>query len=684
MDALTTILIAAFCLGVILAFVASIVYVRRQRLREARQLAELAENRRFYLALIDNNLDTLAVADADGRLRFYNKSLVDLLGFSPESLRTTDFRVHIHPEDRPRFDQQWQDLLEGKDPVNFDPFRYADIWGNYHWKRFITRNMLDDPDIRGFILSSSDITDLIETMDALRLTEQRIRVALNGADIAVFNLDLAGQFTWVFNPLFGHTVEFLMGKTGDDLFPPHCAERFDAMRRRVIAEGGNVTDELDYLEDGERHILSVQMERLVDPNGRVVGVVGSAADITRLRTGYEKVQSAHRMEAIGKLTGGIAHDFNNLLAVIVGNLELLKDHVSANPELSHFVDLALGAADRGAGLTRSLLAFARKQSLDISLVDPNRVLAEIAELMRRSLPPTIRLVFDAAPTVWPCRADPGQLQNAIINLVVNSRDAMPDGGTITISTSNTRLDRDEDRSLPADVETADYVLICVADNGTGMTPDVLEHVFEPFFTTKPVGVGSGLGLPMVYGFAKQIGGHLTLDSAPGKGTRVCFYLPRERAAVRALARGPERGPLPPVRGATILVVDNNEDIRTLTAALLRRSGYRIVEAESGAAAIDRLRSDESIALLITDMLLGPGPNGMEVIHQARALHPDLPVVLMSGYTETSEANRLARPPDMPLLRKPFRRQELEAMVNEALAKAARPDLRGLTGSGGRQ
>ena len=666
MSAQALFLITLFCTGTILAFVATIVYVRRQQAREARQVAELIENRRFYLALIDNNLDTLAVSDPTGHLRFFNQSLVDLLGFSHAELRGMDFRDHIHPDDRAQFDKQWEKLVTGTDPVNFTPFRYYDAHGNYHWKRFLCRNMMRDPDIHGLVLSSSDITDLIEAMDALRLTEQRIRIALAGADIAVYNQDLEGRFTWVFNPLFDFTVDSLLGKTDVDILPPEAAERAVALRKKAIEEGGHVTEEIEYIQDNHRRVISVHLERLLDPNGQVVGVVGSASDVTRLRAIAEQTQLSQRTEAIGKLTGGIAHDFNNLLAIIVGNLELLQEHLEKEPQLCHFANLALKAADRGAGLTRSLLAFARKQSLEISVVDPEKVLAEISELMRRSLPPTIRLVFKAESEGWHCRADPGQLQNAIINLVINARDAMPDGGTVTISTANTHLDHNNDETLPLDVQTGDYVLICVCDTGTGMPPEVLEHVLEPFYTTKPPGKGSGLGLSIVYGFVKQLGGHLTIDSLPGKGTTICMYLPRQLEETEA--RPVERqAAVPTARGATILVVDDDEDVRQLTCALLKRMDYKILEADSGDAALTRLQSGTPIDLLLTDMFLGPGTSGLDLIDRARKLYPNLPVVLMSGYLNVATTEDADREINAPLLRKPFRRHELETIVNEALA-----------------
>ncbi|HEY4546780.1 MAG TPA: PAS domain-containing protein [Pedomonas sp.] len=673
MSTLAIVLLLIFCIGVLLAFIASLIYLRRQRLREARALAELVESKRFYLTLIDNNLDTLAVATPDGRFRFVNKSLIDLLGFTPEQMQQMDLRDYVHPDDMERFLAEWDQLVSGTAPVNFEPFRFADARGVYHWKRLIARNMLADPDIRGLILSSSDITDLINAMNALRQTEQRIRIAMSGADIAVFNVDLSGRLTWMFNPLLDKPPEELLGKTAFEYLPVDVASRLAAMRDKVIREGGHQSDEIDFVDNGKRRVITFHYEQLRGPDGQVVGVVGAAADITKVRVVADQMEVSHRMEAIGQLTGGIAHDFNNLLAVIVGNLELLKDHLHGETQVEHFVDLALTAADRGAALTRSLLAFARKQSLEIKHVDPNKVLKEIAELLRRSLPPSIQLTFRSPEQIWRCRADAGQLQNAIINLVVNARDAMPEGGTITISTANTTLDHDSDAMLPPDVTAGEYVLICVSDTGTGMPPDVVERVFEPFFTTKPHGQGSGLGLSIVYGFAKQLGGHLAIESTPGAGTSVCLYLPRIEEQARETGAAPPAA-APAATGATILVVDDDEDVRHLTVSLLERAGYRTLEADNGDTALDLMARDGTIDVLLTDMLLGSGPSGLDLIKQVETRHPDLPVVLMSGYINpTAVEGVVDQRLDVPLLRKPFRRQQLEAMINEVLA-SRRPSL----------
>lgn len=671
MSTLATFLVIAFSVGVVAAFIAYILLVHRHQGIEARTVADLIESRRYYLALLDNSHDTIGVLDAKGRAKFFNVAFEKEVGISRSEIAGVDLRTFIHPDDLERFTETWMQLLSTTEPVEFEPFRYKVASGEWLYKHMIARNMLDDPDITGVVISTRNITDYVNALNELRLNEQRIRIALAGADICVYNLDIEGRCTWVFNPLFDYTPEELLGSNEFDVLPPGPAAQLAALRHKVLAEGGQAKDEVDFVDRGSRRVIAVSLERHLDQYGNIIGLVGAAANMTERKTSLERLQGAQRMEAIGKLTGGIAHDFNNLLAIIVGNLELLKDHLEDKPRLSHFVDISLRAADRGATLTRSLLAFARRQTLAITDVDPNKLLEEIHELLRRSLPPAIHLVLQPDPQTWHCMADAGQLQNAVINLVINSRDAMPSGGTITISTTNTRLVHDETGALPGDVATGDYVLIAVADTGTGMPPHVLEHVFEPFYTTKPPGSGTGLGLSIVYGIAKQIGGHVAIQSTEGQGTTVRLYLPRFVHEEKTQEEAAQKQ-TPAAKGEIILVVDDDDDVRQLTTALLQLSGYTVLEAENGFQALEILKTDTPISLMLTDVLLGTGPNGTDLMDVARTVRPYLPVVLMSGYTDMSMIEEKAPGPPAPLLHKPFRRHELEAVIHQTLQAASNP------------
>ncbi len=395
------------------------------------------------------------------------------------------------------------------------------------------------------------------------------------------------------------------------------------------------------------------------------GVVwfGFFQDITDMRQLDERLQQAQKAEAIGQLTGGVAHDFNNLLGVISGNLELLRDALATRPDLHELADSALTAVDRGAVLTRSLLAFARQQPLSPTAVNVNELVEELIPLLRRTLGETIRIDFAHAASHWICEVDPGQLQNAIINLAVNSRDAMPDGGALTIETANAALDHTYAAGQP-ELAPGDYVMLAVSDTGTGMAPEVVAKAFEPFFTTKGLAGGSGLGLSMVYGFAKQSRGHVNIYSEPGHGTTVKLYLPR-RLGTGDLTRAPETT----TQGSgheKILIVEDDEAMRRLAGRLLRAMGYVTAEAATGAEALDLLERDPAIALILSDVVLPDGMKGPQLAAQAKSMRPDIKLIYMSGYTENAIAHHGRLDAGVTLLQKPFRRSELGAKVRAVL------------------
>ena len=393
------------------------------------------------------------------------------------------------------------------------------------------------------------------------------------------------------------------------------------------------------------------------------GLVSIRLDITPRKQAEDQLRQAQKMQAIGQLTGGIAHDFNNLLTVIVGNLDLIVEATAADTALAAKAASALQAAERGAELTKRLLAFARRQSLQPRLVEVNGLTEGMGELLRRSLGSNIELALKLDPGLWPTLVDPGEVENALLNLAINARDAMPEGGRLTIETANRRLDADYAAQEP---ETApgDYVMLAVSDNGAGMTPDVLARAFEPFFSTKPPGQGTGLGLSTVYGFAKQSGGHVKLYSEPGHGTTVRLYLPRAEAG---------SGSLPAMAAAVtgggrerILVVEDDADVRTLAVSVLRGLGYDVLEAGDGPAALVLLRGGAAVDLLFTDLVMPGGLNGAELAEAARALRPRLKTLYTSGYTEAAAVRNGQVGRDGELLSKPYRRQELAESVRQAL------------------
>lgn len=390
--------------------------------------------------------------------------------------------------------------------------------------------------------------------------------------------------------------------------------------------------------------------------------VGAVANVLSgaIQRGHADEQLAHaqRLDALGQLTGGIAHDFNNLLTIISGNLQLLEMDGAKDPETAEIVASASRAVERGSALTRKLLGFSRRQRLTPRAVRPELLLADLSDMLGRTLGEQIRVMAsctDALPAVF---ADPGELEAALINLALNARDAMPNGGKLLISAHALEVQGDDDLAPGA------YVVFSVLDTGVGMPPEVSARAFEPFFTTKGPGKGSGLGLSMVYGFVKQSGGRLTLESEIGAGTRIDMVLP---VAQEMAARVPENSAVAQ-RGASILVVEDEPEVRRIAASFLRSAGYVPLEAADAASARAIFDAHEDIEMLFTDVVLGAGESGIELAHELKARRPTLKVLLTSGYEFDSRGDDLAEEPAFPLLRKPYRREELTAVWQRVLSE----------------
>ncbi len=380
----------------------------------------------------------------------------------------------------------------------------------------------------------------------------------------------------------------------------------------------------------------------------------------------EALRQSSKMEAVGQLTGGLAHDFNNLLTGITGSLELLQTRVSQGrmDELDRYVTAAQGAARRAAALTHRLLAFSRRQTLDPKPTEIYALVGGMADLIRRTVGPEITLELLGGGGLWTTLVDANQLENALLNLCINARDAMPDGGRLTVQVANARLDGAAARAQG--LEPGPYVELAVRDTGTGMRPDVLAHAFDPFFTTKPIGLGTGLGLSMVYGFARQSGGQASIVSAPGQGTSVMLHLPRHLGGAAAEAAPEEPATGGAGRGETVLVIDDEPTIRMLASEVLGELGYTVIEAGDGASGLQVLGSQRRIDLLITDVGLPGGMNGRQIADAAREQRPGLQVLFITGYAENVLTGRDEVSPWMRVLTKPFGMQALARLVREML------------------
>ena len=380
-----------------------------------------------------------------------------------------------------------------------------------------------------------------------------------------------------------------------------------------------------------------------------------SAELLRSR---EELAQAQRLEAIGQLTGGVAHDFNNLLTVITGNLELMLRARDDAEKIERLAQGAMKAAQRGERLVRQLLTYARRQITRPETVNPNQLIVDIENLMRRAIGEQIEVVMMLSPVLAPAQIDPGEFETAILNLVINSRDALTSGGRITIETRNVTIDRQYTASNP-EVAPGPYVMIAVTDTGIGMTPAVLARAFDPFFTTKEVGKGSGLGLSQVYGFAKTAGGHVTIDSELGIGTTVKLYLPKSSDRPVTPATVPETASLRPASGhETILVVEDNEDVLMVAAESLRELGYQVATAVNAAQALDILRGDQPVNLLFSDVIMPGGMNGTQLAVEARRIRPELKVLLTSGYTAAALSREHGLPDNLNIVEKPYQREEL--------------------------
>jgi CheY-like chemotaxis protein len=374
------------------------------------------------------------------------------------------------------------------------------------------------------------------------------------------------------------------------------------------------------------------------------------------------------MEAIGQLTGGIAHDFNNLLTIIVGNIELLQRRLPEDAgRLRRAADSALHGARRAATLTQRLLAFSRRQPLDPKPIEANRLVAEMSELLRRTLGETIVLETVLAGGLWRTQADVNQLENAVLNLAVNARDAMPNGGKLTIETANARLDEAYVESLPEPLPPGQYVQIAVSDTGTGMDKNTMEKVFEPFFTTKEAGKGTGLGLSQVYGFVRQSNGHVRVYSELGEGTTFKIYLPRLLGAEDRPIAAPAQIPVAARgEGEVVLVVEDEHELRHYTTETLRELGYEVLEAPDGQTAVDIMSRHPEIHLLFTDVVLAGRINGRALADEAVRRRPGLKVLFTTGYTSNAIVHHGRLDPGVHLLGKPFTYTELAAKVRRVL------------------
>ncbi len=541
----------------------------------------------------------------------------------------------------------------------------------------------------GFVTIYKDVTEARRAAQALKESHDELerRVAERTRTLASLNEALRKSEEWI--RLVADTVPAVIGYVDSDQKYRFANRRYEEWLGlppdKII--GHDARDVLGAVYDGHEPFMRQALAGRVvsrefplrtasgevvqaavsfiphfDDDGRVLGYFVLGQDVTDRQQAEGALRQAQKMKAVGQLTGGLAHDFNNLLTIIIGNLAVLQEEAGGDSSVQSLISPALDAARRGARLVQRLLAFARQHPLQVKPVDVGALVWGMEDLLRQTLGAAIDIEFRVAGTVWPVRADPHQFENAVLNLAINGRDAMPEGGRLTVTVDNATFDDGYAARRP-DAAPGDYVVVAVSDTGAGMAAEVLERAFEPFFTTKEVGKGSGMGLAMVYGFVRQSGGHVVIDSRPGAGTTVRLCLPRASAQAEP-APGPVGREAVPGGRETVLVVEDDAGVRAFVAGALRELGYSVRTAPNGHTAL-ALLSEIGADLLLSDVMMPGGMSGLQLAEAARKRFPELKILLMSGYPDDA-TGRGGPAAALPLIGKPFQKEELARKVRDVI------------------
>jgi len=634
------------------------------------------DNQRYRLLVDAITGYAIYMLDPQGVVASWNTSAERVKGYTAQEIIGRNFSTFYTPEDQAA-NLPAQSLRIAADAGHYE----NEGWrvrkdGTRFWAHVVVDPVRNKSgELIGFAEITRDLTERKLAAERLHETQEQFRRLVEGVtDYAIFMLDAQGHVvSW--NPgaqrIKGYTPAEIIGQhfsrfyTSEDRLEGAPQAGLETARRegRFEKEGWRVR------KDGTRFRANVVIDAIRDDAGEVIGFAKVTRDVTerhRAQQALERAQQAlfqsQKLESIGQLTGGIAHDFNNLLTAVGGSLELLRKYLGDQPRAHALLDNALQGVDRGATLTQRMLAFARRQELELRAVDTAQLVAGMREMLERSLGPSIAIVTRFAAGLPPVRSDANQLEAALLNLAVNARDAMPGGGTIIIAARAETLVEGN----PLGAVPGAYVRLSLTDTGQGMDKATLARAVEPFFTTKGVGKGTGLGLPMVHGMAEQCGGKLSIDSIVGTGTTAALWLPAataEHAAVDEESPAPHAPSPAAFKRATILVVDDDELVRVSTAAMLEESGFDVIEATDAFRALEIVASGTPISVMMTDQAM-PGPTGVQLTAAARQIRPDLPVILATGFAELpKDAQGVFR-----RLAKPYRMNELLEAIAAALGR----------------
>ena len=618
--------------------------------------------------------DLLGLLDLDGVWKSVNPAWTKMLGWAEHEIigRTSEW-LH-HPEDQEPTRLEIMRVIAGEDSSGFEN-RYRTSGGGYRtlsWQATLAEDRI--------YVTARDVTEERRQQAALLAAEERTRLVIEAMDgVGVWTYDIAADRFHSdagFAALYGFQPDQVgRGATMAQVLShthPEDLPRLQAAVARAAQTRGD--DELEYrllLPGGTVRWIMSRSRMLLDAAGNPEKVIGVGLDVTRQRELEERLRQSQKMEAVGQLTGGLAHDFNNLLTAISGAMEMMQMRLKQGRigDLQRYIGAAQTASARAAALTHRLLAFSRRQPLDPKPVDVNRLITDIEDLVRGTVGPGVLVEVEEEPGLWPTLVDPNQLENALLNLCINARDAMPDGGRLKIRTANTSLDARGAHCC--DLAPGEYLSLSVSDTGSGMTPEVIARAFDPFFTTKPMGQGTGLGLSMIYGFACQSGGQVRIESVVGEGTTMCLYLPRHDGPVEDSGQAGRRGEMRRSdKGEAVLVVDDEPAVRMLVTEILNDLGYVAMEAGDGPEALAFLHSNARIDLLITDVGLPGGMNGRQVADAARAARPELPVLFITGFAENAVVGDGPLEPGMELVTKPFSMEALGGRIREMIERSS--------------